>query len=402
MDFKADNAFFKVTLDGSDYHVLSPNVKSLTLTEELNKGIIGSLSLNDPNYVAHSKIRTGTQILITWGYGLSFPTSIFPRSIGEITGLPQRTIKAIVQAPAGNGQENGDVGYDINFYEREMRDDRLTRVFTNGDNSNLVRQVMGEMGVSDMEINFEKGSEAITDQTPVRQHGTNHNFLVELAERFHAAYRVTTIGSHKLGIFVDFKKLGTSTFAKKLSGAFGTKRTLSWRTDVANVTKWNFNENFGEGGTGDSVTIRVDAQGNRTFDRKVIEGGSIVTWRLEPDRVKAELIKNKDLGTQVEFVARIAETKTFEEVKRFFSRVEERTAPQGPGYEIGLSMFGDPFLTPPMEVVFDKSFPSQLYAPELFYFVRKITHTIDSKYSMEVSVEGVYSDQAFLKIAPVR
>lgn len=402
MDFRADNAFFKVKLDGSDYQVLSPNVKSLTLTEELNKGIEGSLSLRDQNYVAHSKIRTGTPIEITWGYGLSFPKSIFPPAPGEIVGLPQRTIKAVVQAPNGSGQDNGDVNYSINFYEREMRSDKLSRVFSNGDYTNLVKQLFGEMGVSEMEVDFEKGSLAIDTHNPERQHGTNHNFLVELAERFRVAYRVTTIGIRKLALFTDYKKLNKSVFARKLSGAFGTKRTLSWRTDVANVMSWNWKENFGEGGQGDAVAIRVDAQGNRVFDRKVIEGGSVVVWRLEPERVKAELMKNRSLGNEIQFVQKIAETKSFEEVKRFFSRVEERTAPQGPGYEIGVKMFGDPFLTPPMQVVFDKSFPSQLYAPQLTYFIRKITHTIETKYTIDMSVEGVYSDNAFLATAALR
>lgn len=390
---KQDNAFFQVEAAGFPLGDLTKNVKSISITEELRKACEGQITFRDVAKsqlgIITAKLIPGTIIKVKWGYNASIP-NIF-RPPGDVFGTTQREISAVIERGSGGGDESGELTYNVNFIGVNARGDRKTKSFSTGTRGSVIREVLSGMGATFQQVNFQSMNQAVTPQNPLRQFGSDHQFLVDLSRQWGAIYRTAETPRGNYACFVDFSKVGSIDLPKKITYATGSQRTFNYKTDAPNVISYTWSENAGQGGTGDAVTILVDSTGNRVFSRRKMPGEKVLTYRLSADAIRREMESKPNFQDKLDLTSWILAQTDFNEVKRFFTAVEDQTAPQGAGFEVKLSLYGDPMLTPPLPVSFGANFPAALKDEGIKFYLRSVTHTLGENYRTDADVADTFA-----------
>jgi hypothetical protein len=377
---------------------------SLTIKESMYQLPSGTISMNDPYGALAKAIRVGMKLRIGWGYKDmdSAPRSLEASliNIDEFSGaIERRGFEAIVESPSGSGGSNGIITYNCSFTSVGLRGgDDVLETFNSGTKADVVHTVLDRMGISraNRDVRFIRGSEAVNDKNPVVQEESNFSFLTRLASREWRTFFAVGYASNRKpwAMFVDPEIVGRSAYNNSVVGAFGQSTLFDYKGLVSNVISYSWRNNQGRAGTGDSVRI-VIVDGVPTFTRYIAEQQTIVTWQLNQEAVEAAINDaqaQSGFAGAAAFTAELLKSKSFEEIKRFFTPVLSETAPQGYGYEIDMECLGNPMVTAGNLVKFSGAFPPMLGADNTNWYVKDVSHSITQRgYMMSVHVADAYS-----------
>jgi len=408
-----DTSFFEVEIRGDTkkktdiegVEISRDDVISFNIVEEMGKMLSGSISFYDPDFLISKKLRVGIPLKIKWGYrvpdiGIK---SLFISNPDEVQGAFEREgIYAIVQSPSGTLGSDGSVIFNCNFYgSYYLGGGRANKVFRVGNKTTVIKEVFRKLNIEEenIEVDFARGSEVITKDTQVIQNESNFRFLLKMSREWNALFRIGFTEEGDLyGLFIDYQKLEKSKFNLKTTSAIsGNTITLNYRgtTDEKdinpNVSSATWQNHAGDSGYGDNVQITL-IHGKPVFTRFVTQGESVTAWRLNPEAIEKELRKQKNFSSRLQLMKTWLSADDFEDVKRFFIKVTDTTAPQGLGYSMKAKMIGNPMVTTPMKVRFGSGFPPFFLREDISFYVNKVTHNIDSSgYTMDVEIADYYT-----------
>lgn len=382
--YNHDGSWFKV--ESSDVKtdlVKTEDVMSLNVTEEMAKMDSGTLQLLDRNNIYSRILRPGVKLKISWG-----------TRMGQPTASSRSPIEVMVNSPSGGGDGGGRITFNCSFMALMSRGSEMVKWYETGTKADVVADAMRRCGVLNPEINFARGSEAITSGTKVCQNESDFRFLVKYADEWRAAFR---IGRDKQGnqiaCFVDYAKLKTSSFVKLMTGETSTHLEYGFGNDLsgkANVLSYDWQDHSMDAATGQGVRI-YEADGKIQMMTYNVENETVTTWRLKPELIEAEL-KTHDLAGQTQLMADYLSVKTFDEIKRFFVEDTTTTAPQGSGLTVDAKLMGDPNVTAAMIATFGTGFPSRIGASDRTWWIRKAEHNLTTAgYFTDVSISDAYA-----------
>lgn len=397
-----DTSFFKVfspdiDLDETD---MSRDLISLTITERLGAMPQGSLQFYDKNHIYSRILRTGAQLKLTWGYGeFNYTEGIVDSDLNldEITGnVERRGYAGFISSPGGAGASSGVITYDCNFTAYGFRGEDKSLPYTSGTRADVVIQAFTDIGILpiNMIIDFTQGTEKLSTARSVRQDETTFAFLTRIAKEWRALFSVSfNQQGLPVGIFIDHSKVAKSEILQKTLNAKGANHFIGFKGEISNVKSYTWKSNESESGVGHNVQMEI-IDGQPIFRRYVAEQETVITYKLNTDRIKAAFDEKETDGivAQTKLMTELLSAKNFEEIAHFFDPYESTTAPQGFGYKININMNGNPLYSPPNIVSLANGFPDRLGNKQTIYYLNKVTHTINrSGYSMSCEVVDAFT-----------
>jgi hypothetical protein len=386
--YNHDGTWFKVTSkDVNVETVATPDVMSLTVTEEMAKMDSGSIQLLDRNNVYSRILRPGVKLLVSWGTRL-----------GQPTASQRNPIEVMVNSPSGGGDGGGRITFNCSFMALQSRGSDQVRWYETGTKADVISDALTRAGVliANQEINFARGSESITAGTKIMQNESDFRFLVRMADEWRAAFRIgRDQKGNQIACFVDYAGLKTSNFVQRMTGETssrleygnGYQSTLSGQ---ANVLEYTWQDHSMDAANGQGVRI-YEADGKIQMMTYNVENETVTTWRLVPERIEQEL-KQRDLSGQTKLMSDYLSAKTFDQIKRFFVEDTTTTAPQGSGLTIDAKLMGDPNVTAAMIATFGTGFPDRIGAADRTWWIRKVDHALSTAgYFSSVSISDAYA-----------
>lgn len=386
--YNHDGTWFKVTSKDVNLEtVMTPDVMSLSITEEMAKMDSGTIQLLDRNNIYSRILRPGVKMYISWGTGL-----------GQPNASQRNPIEVMINSPSGGGDGGGRITFNCSFMALQSRGSQLIKWYETGTKADVIAEVMDRIGIlpSNREINFARGSEGITSGTKICQNESDFRFLVKYADEWRAAFRIgTDQKGNQIACFVDYAKLKTSDFVKKMTGSGSTHFEYgngyqSILSNKANVLEYTWQDHSMDSANGQGVRI-YEADGQIQMLTYNVEDETVTTWRLDPKKIEDEL-KLHDMAGQTKLMASYLSAQTFEEVKRFFIEDTTTTAPQGSGITVDAKLMGDPTVTASMIATFGNGFPPRIGAKDRTWWIRKADHDITTAgYFTNVSIADAYA-----------
>ena len=409
--FNRDSSFF--TLESADlssgFKILEDDIISFSIEEEFSKILTGSLSIYDPNHFYSKMFRQGLKFKCSWGYKTSDKN---PKSLLSMTDKSQfigrgyrQNVTGIVQSPSGSADESGQIVYNINFHGWEVRTSNEQRVYTTGNKSSVIREVMSRMGITMRYIKFKRGNESITPITQPIQYETDFKFLIRCAYEWGAVFKV---GENQAGITVGLFAEYDTIEMKAFTTACGNlskagSLLLNYKADPCNVRSYSWQNRMGLDGSGDNVQIVMGANGQPQFYKYIAETQTVQTWKLRPDKIRDELARRTDIKSKTAVMKDWLGAQDFEQVKWAFELSTDTTAPQGLGYTISAKMVGNPHVTSGVQAMFGEpiagipsGFPAFCYTKlgmeKTKWWTTKVKHQIDrSGYNMDVDIADAFT-----------
>jgi len=365
----------------------------------------GSIQIFDPEHYYSRIFTIGTPLDVSFGYAKKDLSPDFllskkenPNEMTGIGGGSRTGIKAYVTSPNGTGAANGVITFNINFFGREYLSKKQKRVFTGMSKGTLVRQLLTEIGCTFSEVKFTRENEVLNQNTQIFQRETNYKLLLRFAREWRGLFRISfNSAGQMVGLFISPGMIDLKTYPLQFSGAIaGNSIYLDYKGKVKNVISYSWKNQAGDGGSGDNVRMVMGANGKPTFLRYVTKGDTVKVYQLRPERIKNVLKKAGDFTKRIALLKEWVGTSDFNKVKQFFDPVDMPTAPQGLGYSLNIDMLGNPFMSPPLKVLFGDGFPTWFQPREKIkssnFYARKVTHTIDrSGYKMKLDVADAFT-----------
>ena len=388
--YNADSSFFNIEIEDVkiEKKIISDDIISLTVSEEIQKASSGVLKLYDPEAKYPSLLRMGMKVKIAWGYkdkDTNIRTALAlvknPQEIGGT--LVREGMTGFIMSPSGAGSENGQISYNCNFYGTEWSKKKEQKIYSSGDKTSVVMDIFIKMGVTGWDIMFTRGSELVQGDTQLLQWESDFKFLQRCARDWHCIFRIGQTPAGTLyGMFVDHDKFNMVQFSKVVTGAsYGNSVYLDYKRGLANVRSYTWQNHAGESGTGDNIQM-VMINGQTTFIRRIAENETVKAYRFVPEKVGADLKRRNAKGgisSMNDYMKWALDVSDFNELVKaqIFVPYDETTAPQGIGYSVSLQMLGNAMVTPPMIAKFGKGFPDNLSNYQVALFLTKVDHTID-------------------------
>jgi len=388
--YNKDSSYFDIFSPDIDMGVISDDIISFSVREEIGKITEGSLTLHDPLNKYSRFLRMGVKLIISWGY---LKPDLGPQALlaalsnpGEKTGIMNRDgLICYVKNPGGTGTPNGVITYQCSFYAQEVISGGRSKVWKNMTRSVVISQVLLEMGViiSNQEILFKTMTRTIEPNKQLVQYESNFRFLLRLASWWGALFRIGYVSGLPFAMFIDPDKISTSKFSNIITTSVGTNIGLNYAVEGAdkslcNVMSFNWRNLQGDGGAGDNVQIKI-INGQPVFERYIVQNDSIVTWRMRPDKIRTDLQKAGSITNQIKLMKNWLNTQDFQTLvdQGYFYKVTDTTAPQGLGYTVKCKVIGNPLMTSPCRVEFGTGFPDFFSNKRLMYYMRSVEHSID-------------------------
>ena len=135
--YNADSSFFNIEIEDVkiEKKIISDDIISLTVSEEIQKASSGVLKLYDPEAKYPSLLRMGMKVKIAWGYkdkDTNIRTALAlvknPQEIGGT--LVREGMTGFIMSPSGAGSENGQITYNCNFYGTEWSKKKEQKIYT--------------------------------------------------------------------------------------------------------------------------------------------------------------------------------------------------------------------------------------------------------------------------------
>lgn len=413
--YDSDNSFFFIEsddLDGDDKSVTKLTERDLisfSLTEEIGKIISGNLSIHDPSNIYSKMLRNGMKFALTFGYK-KFSKSqkdlnLFSDDPDESIGAGERRgITGIISSPSGSGSSTGQTIYNVSFYGSEILGENEKKTFASGTRKSVIEDLFSSLGISDTVVDFNTQNDSVTTDSPIRQWEnpflTILNKSIEWRTIFRTGYKQN---GQPVGIFIDPGKLDdkkVQNAIEGITGVKGKKRTLYWNEGKkSNVTSFDWKHNIGESGQGSGVQIRI-IDGQPVVQRFNAETLKTETYQLDIGKVRKRLGEEKTASNRLALTKQVLSSKSFEDVKWAFTAVEQRTAPDGMGFEVKAEMNGDPLITPAMQVAFGTTFPAPLRQGETKnplgaltkFYIKRVSHNFTKQgYRTSIDVSDGYT-----------
>lgn len=396
-----DSSFFQVTSSDIDLKEsdMNKDLISLLVTERMGAMPQGTLKFRDPFHIYSRILRTGAQLSVSWGYKNFLKTIDVksPLSLDEISGdIERRGLVGFVSSPSGGGGQNGLVTYNCNFTSYGFRGEDETKTYTTGQRRDVIARAFADLGIlpSNQIIDFNMGYESLSETRSVRQDETTYLFLSRLSREWRALFTITYNNKGlPVGIFIDPEKLSSSKIPFRVNGQKGSVHEIGYRGKINNVKSYSWTSNESENGIGQNVRLEI-IDGQPVFRRFVAEEEKVISYRLNPDRIK-NAIKDREVDgvvAQAKFVKEMLATKDFEQIKKYFDPYESSTAPQGFGYKVNVQMIGNPLYSPPNQVRFVNGFPDRLGGSQAVYYLNEVNHTIDNTgYNLTAQIVDVFA-----------
>lgn len=401
--YNRDRSFFSISspdLVGARL-IAGRDLVSLTVNERMGQIDQGSIRLNDPNHQYSRLLRIGVEVTVEWGYDAPEDEQrerVFrSRNPNELRGGFSRSITGIVQSPKGAASEGGEVTYDCSFLAIQFRGGSRKQSYTSGTKGAIVARVMGELGIAEQIIDFERQGELATEAAPVYQYESDFQFLLRLSREWRAAFKVGYRRDGTLvGLFANPERAGISAFKNSVTGAEGLSNYFQYGGRLGNVVSYEWKNNQGDRGVGAGANLQI-VNGEIQIQRYTVETDSVQTWKLNEQRLEDELERVEAEGGQEAknaFYLNYLQARDFEEVERFFDPVEVETAPQGYGYSVSMQTLGNPLITVSNPCEFGDGFPTMIGNPREFagrqitWYVNGVSHSL-SRAGYRCSVEVV-------------
>lgn len=396
-----DSSFFQVSSPDIDLDETDMNkyIMSLSITERMGAMPQGTLRFRDPFHVFSRILRTGAELQIAWGYK-NFGKTLDDKSVlslDEITGdIERRGLRGFISSPKGGGSNMGLITYDCNFTSYGFRGEDKTKTYTSGKRKDVISQAFTELGIplSNQIIDFTIGQESVDSRRSVRQDETTYLFLSRLSREWRALFTITYNGKgDPVGIFIDPEKLQTANIPFRVNGQKGSAHEFGYRGELNNVKSYTWSSNESENGIGQNVQLEI-IDGQPVFRKFVAEEETIVSYRLNTDKIKAAIADKEVDGIQAQtkFVKELLSVKDFSQVIHFFDAFESTTAPQGFGYRVNIETVGNPLYTPPNQARLINGFPDRLGSSQAVYYLNEVKHSITAKgYDVSASIVDVFA-----------
>lgn len=398
-----DSAFFTIEspdiiLEGEDFN---KNLISLTIDEKMSAMPQGSLQFYDPNHYFSRVLRTGVRLIISWGYKNlnTNPDSLIAEKLNydEVTGqIVRRGYQGFVSSPIGSGGSDGVVQYNCNFTAYGFRGEEESKIYTDGNKKSVVNQAFNDIGIDPVMriIDFTFGTDPITADRYVRQEESTFAFLNRLAIEWKALFHVTFSPAGKpVGFFIDNNKIGTISLPSWALGCSGISNAIGYKGELNNVKSYKWSSSESEKGVGDNVKLDIE-NGQIVFRQYVAEQEPVITWKLNQKKIQDVYADAgiDGLEQQLKLMQELLSKKSFEEIKHFFTPVEQTTAPTGYGYRIQCEMIGNPLYIPGNLIIVNNGFPDRLGGDQSKWYLSSVRHKIDkSGYNMSIEVVDVFN-----------
>jgi hypothetical protein len=399
--FNKDSSYFTVKgiSEAIQQQDFARDVQSLSIVEEMYKTTTGSLTLLDPNDLYAHLLRVGLRIEVAWGYK---KMGVDPRSFLNDTftkEIDRRGMQAVIQNPSGGGSQAGLKTYSANFICLDWVGNYANAQYGGMTRAAMVTTVLQKLGVQVMDVRFGGDATAIERGVPELQYETDFRFLVRKAMEWQALFRIGyDSGGVPCALFIDQTLLGSSAVAKRMIGGSGLLELNYMLGDNPNVLDFTWQNAEGENGAGDSVIPEFE-NGQIVFRRYTVENERVVTWQLDPSKVKAAMDGEPTFADQARLTGEIVAMKQLDQrtLEKYFTRSETSTAPNGLGYSINAKIIGNPIATPPTLINLNRGFPSLLRvgtgeADKRFY-LKKANHTVSKDgYFTDLEIVDVFTE----------
>jgi|LSPZ01.1.fsa_nt_gi hypothetical protein len=395
MIFNFDACFFEVhapenpKLTGA---IVSKDVLSLSITEELGNLDSGTIALHDDHHIYSRFFRPGLLLEIAFGI------KILGKEIKR-TGM-----RFMVSSPSGGGGSNGDIFFNCSL-TAACRGSVHKKSFTAGTKESVISEVMLNLGVSTQDLNFRGMKDTITANTEIVQNESDLRFLTRLADSWGCAFRIGCNQKGQLvGMFVDYDKTKEASLAVtgrnllKLEYGSGGKiedANIAYPINGGggpNVLSYTWKDNAMNSATGDGVTLTEMPDGTVQVTRYSVPDEKVLTYRLVPERIERELAEAGDITRSTAVLLEMLSKKDWEQIRFYFDEIAESTAPQGSGIEVEVKLIGDPLITTGMVCGFGAGFPDRIGAADRTWYVSKVTHSLSSGgFTTDISIRDAYS-----------
>lgn len=396
-----DSSFF--TVESPDISLVdndfSKNLISLSIMEKTGAMPQGQLQFYDPKHYFSRILRTGAELIISWGYkkfGIS-PDSLIQSKINldEVSGdLVRRGYRGFISSPSGGASNKGTVTYNCNFTAFGFRGEEKSKIYSSGTKRSVISQAFDEIGISSVKrlIDFTLGSDSVTADKYVRQEESTYAFLNRMAIEWKALFHVAfSPDGTPVGIFIDANKIGKTALPAWVLNASGQSNVIGYMGELNNVISYKWTSNESESGIGDNVKMDI-VDGQMIFRRYVAEEEKVITYRLDQKKIQAAYTDANDLGSQAKLTKELLSKNDFEQIKHFFTPIESTTAPNGFGYRINAEMIGNPLYIPGNEIKINNGFPDRLGGSQSIWYLSTVEHKIDrSGYMMAIEVMDVFN-----------
>ena len=402
-----DSSFFEVIApdNNTSFTVLTKDIISFSVDEEIGKVLTGSLKLYDPEHVYSRLFRTGAKLICSWGYkdpDTSVMGMLQSKDKEQVYGSGYRQkVIGHVQSPSGGGSSGGEITYNVNFYGREVYGNGEQKIHTSPTKKRVISDVFTSLGIpaERQYINFFRGSENVTPTTYPVQWESDFAFLLRCSKEWGSTFRVGQDSKgNAIGMFAEFDTAEYNQFAKVCAGStHGGAVLLNYKGSPCNVKEYTWQNRMGMDGSGDNVQI-VMVNGQAQFYRYNAETQSVQVWKLNPDKIRKALEDRDTTKDKLALMKDWMKASTFEEVKWAFDPSTETTAPQGAGYTMSVKMIGNAHVTAGIEALFGDyqagvggGFPDFCYPKKgkkrIKFWVMKVKHTVDaSGYNMDLEL----------------
>ena len=370
-----DDIWWQIKSEDMDTDLINHNrITQATVTETMGQMDSCNISMIDPNNVYSRIFRNGVQFTFDWG------------DLSDKRGA----IPFLVNSPSGGGDANGLITF--NMRGQSIGDDMINRrYFVSGTKSEIVKSVLKEMNITDVEVDFERGNDPVNNNNKVAQCSNENNFrfLCRVAHEWRCVFRIgVTKGGVKCAVFCEPAKLSQKNFFKKI---VSDPLHLEYGCGLANVINYQWSDTSLDASQGSAVSIRM-INGNMQFYRYIAEDETVITYRLNESAIQAEWESQETAEDKSKLLKNIMKAKTFKEVERFFIQDSISTAPQGSGISVKAHIFGNINVTAGQLVTFGNGFPDRLGAKDRTWYVNSVTHSMSTQgYFCDLEIVDSYT-----------
>jgi hypothetical protein len=382
--------------------VMSKALVSLTVTERMEGLPQGSIQLYDPDHIYSRILRSYMRLKVSWGYRkwLETPDSLLAKKINldEISGsIVRRGLEGMISNPSGGGDESGVTTYNCNFTSMGYRGPIRAKRYEQGTKESVISQAMNDIGVDPFfkYIDFSRSQEKVNPDRPIMQDESSFAFLVRLAKEWQCGFKIGWSDDGRVtGIFMESSRirLPGKTYPRWVGNCTGESHVIGYKGEISNIKSYTWENNEAESGAGDDVRMEM-VNGQITFKRYLAQDEKVISYKLNPDKIKAAL-NDKSLtpDQQTKLGLELLSAKDFKSIERFFDATESSTAPQGYGYRIKAEMLGNPLFSPPNKIKLNNGFPDRIGGTNTQFYLYSVTHKIDiTGYHMSIEVVDAFT-----------
>lgn len=405
-----DSSFFSVKIDGIldksiEAEYLTDKVISMQITEEMHKMITGTMVLmEDENFRTSLSLRRFRKIEIQWGY--KNKEQIQKDAYAKIKNSKElftpmqatRVAKGYIQNPSWQSGQDGKMTYSCSFICFETPWTLVgNNYFSSGNRFTVIQQTILSMGILVSFVKFRRMNEILTYDTGIRRNNiSGFKFLNNLALEWQCLFRIAYDKTGMpVALFCDYTdEASIMQFVNLVGGCTGLSVLWEYKSGMRNVLSYNAQHSQSEG-AGDNV-VPMMINGAVTFQRFNATTEKVQYFVLNTAEMAKEM---KNSAAQAALFKDWIGRKSWDDtgangkaVSKYFTLMDDKTAPQGIGFTVSLEAIGNPLCTAPARAKFGKGFPAILGTDTTTFYQTSVVHRIDkSGYKMSVSVVDAFT-----------